>query len=317
MSGPSPAGCPGRAGRDRLRTQDRNELEPAGHRAGRLLRGDLLATAAGLDRGRRLAGPARTAAGPTARARRARPGRGRGRRLAHPSPQRGDHVGPSPVDRGRPGSKHHLICDAGGIPLAVSLTGGNRNDITQLIPLVPAVPPIRGRRGRPRRRPGELFPAPGRTERVLVKVNRSEELLEELRQLIGVYGRHQHFELIPARLVVQPDGGYSRSTGPSRCTATDLTPPSSATWRTTCAAHSITWRGSWSRRTVAPRATSRISRPRSRSETWRKELRIHGAVDPGVLKVIDELQPYNVMPESPTDADLWHLHRLDISCSRW
>jgi transposase len=74
-----------------------------------------------------------------------------------PSTDRGDHVGPSPVDRGRPGSKHHLICDAGGIPLAVSLTGGNRNDVTQLIPLVDAVPPIRGRRGRPRRRPRELF----------------------------------------------------------------------------------------------------------------------------------------------------------------
>ena len=57
----------------------------------------------------------------------------------------------------RPGSKHHLICDAGGIPLAVTLTGGNRNDITQLIPLLDAVPPIRGRRGRPRRKPRELF----------------------------------------------------------------------------------------------------------------------------------------------------------------
>jgi hypothetical protein len=37
------------------------------------------------------------------------------------------------------------------------VTGGHRNDITQLIPLVDAVPPIRGRRGRPRRRPRELF----------------------------------------------------------------------------------------------------------------------------------------------------------------
>ncbi len=45
-------------------------------------------------------------------------------------------MGPPPVDRGRPGSKQHLICDAGGIPLAVALTGGNRNDITQLIPLI-------------------------------------------------------------------------------------------------------------------------------------------------------------------------------------
>ena len=39
----------------------------------------------------------------------------------------------------------------------MSLTGGNRNDLTQLIPLVDAVPPIRGRRGRPRRRPRELL----------------------------------------------------------------------------------------------------------------------------------------------------------------
>jgi transposase len=61
------------------------------------------------------------------------------------------------VDRGRPGSKHHLIVDGSGLPLAVSLTGGNRNDVTQLIPLVDAVPPIRGRRGRPRRRPRVLL----------------------------------------------------------------------------------------------------------------------------------------------------------------
>jgi transposase len=39
----------------------------------------------------------------------------------------------------------------------VSLTGGNRNDITQLIPLIQAIPPVRGRRGRPRRRPDTVF----------------------------------------------------------------------------------------------------------------------------------------------------------------
>jgi hypothetical protein len=44
---------------------------------------------------------------------------------------RGAQNGPSPVDRGRAGSKHHLITDATGIPLAVILTGGNRNDVTQ------------------------------------------------------------------------------------------------------------------------------------------------------------------------------------------
>ena len=70
-----------------------------------------------------------------------------------PRPQRRGCGRPVP---GRLGSTHHLLGDA-GVPLAVSLTGGNRNDITQLIPLVDAIPSIRGRRGRPRRRPGELF----------------------------------------------------------------------------------------------------------------------------------------------------------------
>ncbi len=46
-----------------------------------------------------------------------------------------------------------MITDATGIPLAVTLVGGNRNDVTQLIPLVQDVPPVRGKRGRPRRRP--------------------------------------------------------------------------------------------------------------------------------------------------------------------
>ncbi len=38
-----------------------------------------------------------------------------------------------------------MITEAHGIPLAVSLTGGNRNDITQLMPLIEAIPPVRGR----------------------------------------------------------------------------------------------------------------------------------------------------------------------------
>jgi hypothetical protein len=46
-----------------------------------------------------------------------------------------------------------VITDATGIPLAFTLTGGNRNDVTQLIPLLKAVPPVRGKRGRPRQRP--------------------------------------------------------------------------------------------------------------------------------------------------------------------
>ena len=37
------------------------------------------------------------------------------------------------------------------------LTGGNRNDITQLLPLLDAVPPVRGLVGRPLRRPRRIY----------------------------------------------------------------------------------------------------------------------------------------------------------------
>ncbi|MYQ86718.1 IS5 family transposase [Streptomyces sp. SID4936] len=69
----------------------------------------------------------------------------------------GDATGPSPVDQGKMGSKHHVIVDANGIPLAATVTGGNRNDVTQLLLLIHAVPPICGKRGRPRRRPYVLY----------------------------------------------------------------------------------------------------------------------------------------------------------------
>jgi hypothetical protein len=37
------------------------------------------------------------------------------------------------------------------------LTGGSRNDVTQLLPLFDAIPPVHGRVGRPRREPDALF----------------------------------------------------------------------------------------------------------------------------------------------------------------
>jgi transposase len=68
------------------------------------------------------------------------------------APKGGDRTGPNPTDRRKKGSKHHVITDAGGVPLATTLTGANRHDSTQMIPLVDAIPPVRGRPGRPRRR---------------------------------------------------------------------------------------------------------------------------------------------------------------------
>jgi transposase len=55
------------------------------------------------------------------------------------------------------GSKHHLLVDASGIPLAWTLTGGNRNDVTQLVPLLERVPAVRGKVGRPRFRPDAVI----------------------------------------------------------------------------------------------------------------------------------------------------------------
>jgi transposase len=50
-----------------------------------------------------------------------------------------------------------VITDAHGTPLAVRLTGGNRHDVTQLLPLLDAIPHVKGRTGRPRHRPRQLF----------------------------------------------------------------------------------------------------------------------------------------------------------------
>ncbi|MDE3179802.1 MAG: IS5 family transposase [Acidobacteriota bacterium] len=58
--------------------------------------------------------------------------------------------------RAKRGSKRHLICDGRGVPLAVRLTGANRNDSQEALALVDAIPPLQGARGRPRRRPDSV-----------------------------------------------------------------------------------------------------------------------------------------------------------------
>jgi transposase len=70
--------------------------------------------------------------------------------------RRGARTGPSPVDRRKYGSKHHIVTDQQGIVRTVALAQANRNDVTQLQPLVASIPPVRGKRGRPRRRPKAL-----------------------------------------------------------------------------------------------------------------------------------------------------------------
>jgi transposase len=97
--------------------------------------------------------PARSAVGQAAGTRPTRSRTRDRRQLLAPRVARGKKTGPNPTDRRKAGSKHHLLTEAQGIPLAAILTAANRNDITQLLPLVDAIPPIGGRPGRPVRKP--------------------------------------------------------------------------------------------------------------------------------------------------------------------
>ena len=79
------------------------------------------------------------------------------RQRQHPGQEGGAATGLNPTDRGKPGTKRHLVVDARGTPLGVVLSGANAHDSTRLAATLDAIPPVRlGRRGRPRRRPDKL-----------------------------------------------------------------------------------------------------------------------------------------------------------------
>ncbi|MGX4735067.1 IS5 family transposase [Kitasatospora griseola] len=63
---------------------------------------------------------------------------------------------PNPPDRGKNGSKIHLICDRNGLPISLAIPGANLHDSQALEPLVLGIPPIRSHRGPRRPRPTKL-----------------------------------------------------------------------------------------------------------------------------------------------------------------
>jgi transposase len=69
----------------------------------------------------------------------------------------GEATGPSPVDRGKLGSKHTLMVDGHGTPLAIRTVGANVSDHTQIIPLVLEFPHVGGKPGRPKEHPDTLY----------------------------------------------------------------------------------------------------------------------------------------------------------------
>lgn len=117
---------------------------------------DVLAAAAGLASCRCLGPVAPRTAAPSATGGPARLEPSLPGQLVHRGQKGGEATGPNPTDRGRPGTKRHLVTDRQGIPLAFLLTGANVHDSKPFDELLDAVPSVRGKRGRPRRRPAKL-----------------------------------------------------------------------------------------------------------------------------------------------------------------
>jgi transposase len=69
----------------------------------------------------------------------------------------GEATGPSPVDRGKPGTKHTLLVSRTGVPLVIRTAGANASDHAQLLPVLMAFPRVGGKRGRPKELPDELY----------------------------------------------------------------------------------------------------------------------------------------------------------------
>jgi transposase len=68
----------------------------------------------------------------------------------------GAKTGPNPTDRGKAGSKRHLVVDRAGLPLVVQLTAANCPDPRVFVDLIDSIGPIKRPRGRPRKRPEKV-----------------------------------------------------------------------------------------------------------------------------------------------------------------
>jgi transposase len=76
-----------------------------------------------------------------------------------PAPAGGEATCKDPTNRGKLGTKRHLIVDRRGLPLAVTMSGANTHDSKLLEETVDTTSPLRlphQQRGRPRKRPKKL-----------------------------------------------------------------------------------------------------------------------------------------------------------------
>jgi transposase len=72
------------------------------------------------------------------------------------APLGGEDTGPNPTDRGKSGSKHHVLTDAQGIPLNATVTAANVNEVTQVLAVLTDMPSVGGKPGPKRELPERL-----------------------------------------------------------------------------------------------------------------------------------------------------------------
>ena len=72
------------------------------------------------------------------------------------APEGGEDTGPNPTDRSKSGTKHHVLTDAQGIPLAATVTAANVNEVTEALHVLMDLDPVGGKPGRKRERPEHL-----------------------------------------------------------------------------------------------------------------------------------------------------------------
>jgi IS5 family transposase len=71
----------------------------------------------------------------------------------------GEQTGKDPTNRGKLGTKRHVVVERTGLPLAITISAANVHDSKALEEAIDAIPPLRlpgKRRGRPRQRPNKL-----------------------------------------------------------------------------------------------------------------------------------------------------------------
>ena len=115
----------------------------------------------------------------------------------HSGEKRGEATGPNPTDRGKRGSKQHLLVDAGGIPLVVGLSGANVPDTITLKAMIENIPNIAGKVGRPIHRVDKIHADKGydsaRNREVVNKMGMIPKIARRGIESKDRLGRHRWF----------------------------------------------------------------------------------------------------------------------------